>query len=127
MLPSRSAVWLWTRKKGFVMEKRRHARAAIDLPVSFAIKGKNESNTGIGKDLSIGGMFVETESPAPFGADVVVQVRLRTAARGDQDFALPAVVRWVRSDGMGVQFGLIGALETHAITELTKDAPLSQR
>lgn len=108
------------------MEKRRHARAAIDLPVSFVVKGKNESKTGIGKDLSLGGMFVETETPAPFGADVLVQVRLQTP-RGDQDFTLPAVVRWVRSDGMGVQFGLLGALETHAITEMTKDAPLSQR
>jgi hypothetical protein len=29
-------------------------------------------------------------------------------------------VRWTRSDGMGVQFGLIGARETHAITELTR-------
>jgi type IV pilus assembly protein PilZ len=65
-------------------------------------------------------MFIETESPAAFGADVVVHVRLHTAARGEQEFALPAVVRWVRSDGMGVQFGLLGALETHAITELTK-------
>lgn len=102
------------------MEKRRHARAAIDLPVSFNLKGRGESGRGNGKDISIGGMFVETETPAAFGADVEVHVRLKTAARGEQSFALPAVVRWVRSDGMGVQFGLLGALETHAITELTK-------
>jgi hypothetical protein len=35
-------------------------------------------------------------------------------------FALPGVVRWNRDGGMGVQFGLIGARETHAITELTR-------
>jgi hypothetical protein len=35
-------------------------------------------------------------------------------------FALPCVVRWTGADGMGVQFGLIGARETHAITEITR-------
>ena len=37
------------------------------------------------------------------------------------DFDLPGVVRWVRTDGMGVQFRLLGVHETHAITEVTKD------
>jgi type IV pilus assembly protein PilZ len=101
------------------MEKRRHARASIDLPVLFAVKGAASHGQGIGKDISIGGMFIETEATATFGADVVVRVRLRTPT-GEQDFDLPGVVRWVRNGGMGVQFGLLGALETHAITELAK-------
>ncbi len=105
-----------------MFEKRKYARAAIDLPVYFAVKGRDGSASGIGKDISIGGIFIETESPAPFGADVIVRVRLRTPSNGDQDFDLPGVVRWVRAGGMGVQFGLMGALETHAITELTKNA-----
>jgi hypothetical protein len=104
-----------------VIEKRRYARAPIDMPVAFAPKGGGHSGSGIGKDISIGGMFVETDAPATFGAEVVVRVRLRTTARGEQEFALPGVVRWVRSGGMGVQFGLLGALETHAITELGKE------
>lgn len=102
------------------MEKRRHARASIDLPVLFAVKGGDSHGQGIGKDISIGGMFIETEAAAAFGAEVVVRVRLRTPSGTEQDFDLPGVVRWVRSGGMGVQFGLLGALETHAITELAK-------
>lgn len=102
------------------MEKRRYARASIDLPVLFAVKGGDSHGQGIGKDVSIGGMFIETHTPASFGAELVVRVRLRTPAGGEQDFDLPGVVRWVRDGGMGVQFGLLGALETHAITELTK-------
>lgn len=102
------------------MEKRRHARASIDLPVSFAVKGAAGHGQGIGKDISIGGMFIQTDSAASFGAEVSVRVRLRTPAGGEQDFDLPGVVRWVRNGGMGVQFGLLGALETHAITELSK-------
>ncbi|MDF2692130.1 MAG: hypothetical protein K0S65_513 [Labilithrix sp.] len=104
-----------------VIEKRRYARATIDMPVQFAVKGGAGSASGIGKDISIGGMFIETASPATFGADVIVRVRLRTPSNGEQNFDLPGVVRWVRSGGMGVQFGLLGALETHAITELSKN------
>jgi type IV pilus assembly protein PilZ len=102
------------------MEKRRHARASIDLPVLFAVKGAPSHGQGIGKDISIGGMFIETQMTATFGAEIVVRVRLRTPSGADQDFDLPGVVRWVRAGGMGVQFGLLGALETHAITELAK-------
>lgn len=104
-----------------MIEKRRFARAPIALPVVFAKKGSAESARGIGKDISLGGIFVETDAPASFGAEVVVRVRLKTP-KALQDFDLPGVVRWVRSDGMGVQFGLLGALETHAIIELGKDA-----
>jgi len=67
--------------------------------------------------MSVGGMFVETETALPFGADVVVQLVLP----GYKDpFLLPAVVRWTRQDGMGLQFGLLGARETHAITEIVR-------
>lgn len=113
---------MWSERSLVLIEKRRHARAAIDLPVYFAVKGASSSASGIGKDISIGGIFIETEAPAPFGAEITVRVRLRTPSNGDQDFDLPAVVRWVRRDGMGVQFRLMGAIETHAITELTKSS-----
>ncbi len=102
------------------MEKRRHARASIDLPVLFAVKGAASHGQGVGRDISIGGMFIETSNAAAFGAEIIVRVRLHTASGTDRDFDLPGVVRWVRSGGMGVQFGLLGALETHAITELGK-------
>ena len=75
---------------------------------------------GIGKDISLGGMFVETETPASFNAEIVVRVGLRTATGAISDFDLPATVRWVRAGGMGVQFGLLGVHETRAITELTR-------
>ena len=79
---------------------------------------RSETRPGRGKDISVGGMYVETEQPLAFGAELVVQVTLPGQKAA---FSIPAVVRWVRAgEGMGVQFGLIGARETHAITELTK-------
>ena len=100
-----------------MIEQRRYARTRIDCPLSFVRKGQSEKLTGVGKDISIGGMFVETTTPAPFGAGVVVELQLPNTQNA---MTLPAVVRWVRSDGMGLQFGLLGALETHAITELSR-------
>ncbi len=98
-----------------VIEQRRFARFPIDTPLTFEVKGDTETRDGIGKDISIGGMFIETPSPGGFGQSVTVHLCLPGR---DDIFSLPGVVRWVKSGGMGVQFGLLGAVETHAITEL---------
>lgn len=106
-----------------MIEKRRYNRASIDLPVSFTVKGDEHAEHGIGKDISIGGIFIQTVAPATFGAEVVVHVTLEAASGHAEAFALPGVVRWIRDRGMGVQFGLLGVQETHAITELEKLTP----
>ena len=59
------------------------------------------------KDISLGGMFIYVEQPLPFGAELVVHVLLPGQKAA---FALPGVVRWSRpGEGMGIQFGLMGA------------------
>ena len=98
-----------------MIEQRRYARAPINSPATFSSKGKPGKQSGLVKDISVGGMFIETASPAAFGADVIV---LLTLPGGDGPVPLPGVVRWVRDGGMGVQFGLLGAMETHIITEI---------
>jgi len=107
-----------------VIELRRYQRAALEAPVEFSSKtgnGGEERRSGRSKDISLGGMFVYVEQPLPFGADLVVHVLLPGQKA---PFALPGVVRWSRpGEGMGIQFGLMGARETHAITELTRAAP----
>ena len=100
-----------------MIEKRRHARAAVDSPATFSVKGQTGTSSGLAKDVSVGGMFVETATPAAFGAEVIVHVTLPGA---DGAMSLPGVVRWVRDGGMGLQFGLLGAVETHVITEINR-------
>ncbi|MGD0523983.1 MAG: PilZ domain-containing protein [Polyangiaceae bacterium] len=101
-------------------ELRRHQRAPIDVPVEFVAKGSSERTAARSRDVSVGGMFILTATPLPFGADLVLHVTLPGQKSA---FALPGVVRWSKTgEGMGVQFGLLGARETHAITELTKEA-----
>jgi type IV pilus assembly protein PilZ len=103
-----------------VVELRRYQRASVDLAVEFAAKGSPKRFSGRAKDLSIGGMYVQTATPLPFGSEVVVHLVLPGQKA---PMELPAVVRWSRTEGMGVQFGLLGARETYAITELTSKAP----
>ena len=99
-----------------MIEQRRYARAPINSPATFSLKAKpGVQQEGLAKDISLGGTFIETTAPAGFGADVVIHVTLPGA---QAPFALPGVVRWVRDGGMGVQFGLLGAKETHIITEI---------
>jgi Tfp pilus assembly protein PilZ len=100
-----------------VLELRRHSRTVVDVPVEFVRKGATERFAGRARDISLGGVFIETDRPLPFSAEVIVHVTLPSQKA---PFALPGVVRWNRDGGMGVQFGLIGARETHAITELTR-------
>lgn len=99
------------------MELRRYARVPFAVDVEFVAKGRDQKQPGRSQDISLGGMFISTSSPLAFKAELTVYL---TMPGEHAPFALPAVVRWTRPDGMGVQFGNIGARETFAITEYTR-------
>lgn len=100
-----------------VIELRRYSRAPLDVAVELTPKGSQERIAGRAKDISLGGMFIETPAALAHHAQLVVHVKLPGQ---NAPFALPAKVRWTSAQGMGVQFDLIGARETFAITEYTK-------
>ena len=100
-----------------MIEQRRFSRSPLDKPASFVIKGETGAREGVARDIAVGGMFIETANPARFGADVIIHVELPGQ---NHPVSLPGVVRWVRDGGMGVQFGLLGAVETHIITEISR-------
>jgi hypothetical protein len=62
-------------------------------------------------------MYLESSEHPTFGTELTLVGRLPGAKK---DVRLPAVVRWTKPGGFGVQFGLLGALETHLISELMK-------
>lgn len=86
-------------------------RVGLDVPVQLIAVGGTRFS-GRATDVSIGGVRVETETPAPVGATMVVRLRLPGSMR---DLALPATVRWTRQGLVGFQFGLLGVRETHVI------------
>lgn len=98
-----------------MVDLRKYQRTRIDEDVTFRDKD-GRSYSGRARDISLGGMFVETTTPLGFGDTLTLQIRLKGAA---EPMNLPAIARWLRSDGMGVQFGNLGARETHVITEVS--------
>jgi type IV pilus assembly protein PilZ len=99
-----------------VDDKRSHPRVTLDTAVVCSLPDGSEIS-GRSKDISIGGMFLFTSSTAAFGTQVQLRLRLPSAR---QELVLPAVVRWSSPEGLGLQFGLLGARETHAISELLR-------
>lgn len=102
-------------------EKREHPRTPLDAAITCETDG--QSFTALARDISLGGMFIEAEPVPAFGAKMQIICRLPGM---NADSSLPAVVRWVKPGGFGVQFGLLGARETHAITSLLS-ADLARR
>ena len=116
----RATAWVVARPREVsLVEKRTAARSSIHVSLEFVRKDSQEKLSGVGTDISVGGMFVETATPAAFGSSIVVRARFP----GHKDeMVLPAIVRWTSPVGMGVQFGLLGVRETHAITEIVRAA-----
>lgn len=100
-----------------MQDKRSHPRVPIDVVVSCEAAGAAPFQAR-GKDVSVGGMFLEAGQAPPFGTELTIVGRLPGAKK---ELRLPAVVRWVKPHGFGVQFGLLGALETHVLSELMKE------
>lgn len=95
-----------------MFEKRKHPRQAVDLEATVTVEGDTDAIIGRVRDLSIGGMFFVGVGRPAFGTKVKVSIGF---PKGTLEF--PAVVRWGGDDGFGLQFGLVGAKETHAITQ----------
>jgi type IV pilus assembly protein PilZ len=99
-----------------VQEKRVHPRVTVEMPVVCETQS-GESIAGVARDISLGGIFVESSNSPPFGTSVTV-VGALPGLSGEAK--LPGIVRWGKPGGFGVQFGLLGARETHAITKLLR-------
>ena len=99
-----------------MQDKRVHPRVSVDTAVSCE-RREGAPVSGIAKDISIGGMFIEATENLPFGTELTIVGRFPGAKA---ELRLPAIVRWAKPTGFGVQFGSLGARETHAISELLK-------
>ena len=101
-----------------MQENRKHPRKEIRPAVAFQV-GDGARLDAVCHDLSLGGAFVETSEPAGFGARITIFLQL-PGLKGET--VIPSVVRWTKPTGMGVQFGVMGAKETHALMKLLSGA-----
>lgn len=94
-------------------ERRRTRRHALRMPVTFAYNGID--CTAITGDVSLGGIFIETEEPPPFGARIEVRMNLKFLAA---PVSVSALVRWVEEGlGVGVQFVSLRPLVVWALQQ----------
>lgn len=98
-------------------EKRQHRREPVKIAATCQAIGSDTAWHGRVTDISMGGMFVEASEVPPFGTLLNITARLPGQST---DVVFPGTVRWVKSGGFGVQFGLLGARETHALTEFLR-------
>jgi uncharacterized protein (TIGR02266 family) len=105
-------------------ERRKHTRISVDVAVDLA----SESNfySGRTRDISMGGLFIETDAGLAIGTRVTVKLSL-----DDRFYELPAEVMWAldRSSGqgfgVGVQFTSLPLRSRNAILQFMKQrAPL---
>jgi hypothetical protein len=83
-------------------EHRHSYRLVIDVPLEWGARDSALTVHGLARDISLGGMFIETERPALPGSLVVVGL----ARHGyGVPVVLSATVRWFDRRGMGIQFG----------------------
>jgi type IV pilus assembly protein PilZ len=97
-----------------VTEHREYPRKNLTSPVAFQL-GEGPRVEAECHDVSLGGMYIETAEPLPYGTAVRVFLRLPGLA---QEARIESIVRWWKPTGMGVQFGVMGARETHALTTM---------
>jgi hypothetical protein len=98
--------------------RRRDTRVSADLHAEFTSNGASQAGTI--RDISVGGVFIETPAIPPIGATISVSFVLPGQSAA---LALPGVVRWNRTNGFGVQFALLGARETHALVTFIRSQP----
>jgi uncharacterized protein (TIGR02266 family) len=81
------------------MERRRHTRVNVEVEVDVS----SGSNFFVGKtrDLSMGGLFIETPIALPIGAAVSVELRLK-----GKKHALATEVMWVLDADDGATVGI---------------------
>ena len=96
-------------------EKRLFPRKTVDLEALVFVEGAAGPVPGRCRDISIGGVYVVTQAKAAFGHKVELQVDIPGTR---ETVIIAALVRWGGPDGLGLQFGLLGAKETHAIAKL---------
>src|SRR6187401_2264549 len=106
------------RQGDLVAENRKHPRRQITSPIAFQI-GDGPLSEAESRDISLGGMFITTTEDASYGAAIKVYINLPGMKH---EAVIEAIVRWTTAEGMGVHFGRMCAIETHALTLLLAGA-----
>ena len=95
--------------------RRVHERYERKLEVTT--KWDSETLECVSRNVSLGGMFLVSESSVPYGTEVELTFLLPALK---EHVTVAATVRWSGPDGFGVQFGSLRAREVWALNQFFK-------
>jgi len=101
-------------------DRRVHVR--IPIRAAVTVDGGATRLCGWVRNLSIGGMFVETDRTLPTNVEVRVHTLMRDGARVHH-LRTAAWVAWIAPDGMGLQFDRLAPEDYHFILRTIERAP----
>ncbi|MFC1589781.1 PilZ domain-containing protein [Pseudomonadota bacterium] len=82
---------------------RRHARHDFQIDVSLTLSEK-PTQTMQTRDISEGGMFLNTSSPSGFPLGEMVHIQYNNPLNNDAETEVDAIVVRLSNDGVGVAF-----------------------
>jgi uncharacterized protein (TIGR02266 family) len=104
-----------------VVERRRSARTPIVVRIEYATVDALFSD--FTRNINEGGVFIETDAPAPLDSEVHLRFRLPGAR---ETLRVSGRVAWIASDphgkpsGMGIEFDSLTAADRARIDELVQ-------
>ncbi len=115
------------------MQRRRHQRFAVSIPVKV-ITGDGASIPGDIEDISLGGAFIRVAQSLPVGEKIRIEINFsgmhilecEVKNDGDSETIRPpedskeaAVVRWAENgNGMGVEFTALNLATQHFLNKM---------
>jgi uncharacterized protein (TIGR02266 family) len=83
-------------------EKRQHNRATISAVVNLS--SDDNFYAGAARDISVGGLYVETEAGLPIGTEVTALLKLPSKVLSLRAEVVWAVTKGSKTTGMGLRF-----------------------
>src|SRR5690349_20074011 len=98
---------------------RASERHPIALPIDVSLPNEAASS-GKTRNISIGGAFIDLERTFAMGTRVVLKFKVPALT---ETIEVGAIVRWVESGGIGVQFDGLRARDVWALGKLFEKPP----
>src|SRR5690349_15682203 len=96
-----------------MVEKRQHNRVTISAVVDLS--SEDNFYAGDARDISVGGLYVESATAMPIGTDVTAILKLPSKVRSLRAEVVWSVAKGVQTVGMGLRFVNLPALAKRGI------------
>ncbi len=94
------------------MGENKRTQQRFDRRVEVEVGHGGETRAMWTRNMSLGGLFLETEARPPMGTKVTLRFRVPTQK---EPIEVGAVVRWADENGFGVQFDGLRARDVWAL------------